>query len=1530
MKPHQVAKSRLRFGQFLSGLFCAWILAYSNGTFAGHAADNLFFAQLENQEELSQSIVRAIVQDKQGFIWIGTEDGLNRYDGYEFKAYKKKNSGLSDNLIRSLTIDGRGVLWVGTEAGLNIYDSNEDRFILPIESIGSEGSVNTIYDLEKDPLGGVWAATNNGLYFYDANYTVGAHYLHRLKEKTSTYYRALMHDEVVGKLWVGTTAGELLYLDLVNGSELKSATPNKNNLGYIVGIEKLGDNKLLIASFDNGLFSFDVETMHFTKIDLNKSQSGITGKVAIRTIEKISDNEYWLGSDDNGVLVFHPESNQVKAYKTMRSKDFGLPNSNQVHNIFVDRSGLIWVGTSKYLNKVNPNAIKFNNYKHDPASPHSITGDLIYSIYKDSQDRLWIGTGGEGFSVSKGEDPEKFLSYTELGIENNSILSVFAFIEDSDSRILIGHSEGLLGLDANLEQLNNFSITKNGKPYNSAIREFLSTDEGIWIASKDGVGFLNDGIYGDIREISNAEPLKNAVNVLLEKDSDSLWVGTDKGLWIVDKKSRSIVESTSFNAALEELSDESILDLLITKDKKLWIGTLGSGLKWIDLANPQTGSLSTDQGFHNDTIYSITEGSEGELWLGTGNGLIRLEIADNKWAVFNSNSDGQPIKEFNGNSSHVDNDGNIYLGGTNGFILFDPSAYIEDPVPPEAALTKFRILNQKDVGFGQGSRLDKPINLAEELTLRNRDNAFTFEFAALQMAYPEKNKYKYMLSGFDENWISVDDHYRRATYTNLDAGSYMFNVKAANKDLVWGPERKIRVTILPSKWASPLAIVLYVLFATSFVLLIAYLLWSRYSERKLAEQKVMQSEERLKLSLWGSGDELWDWEIDSGALHLANEWDMEFPRDGKRSGYSLANTNIHPNDLPHVKSAIDSHLDGKTEHYETAYRVSGRRGDWVWVLDRGKIVSRDEHSKPVRMAGTLKNITDIKSAEEQLRIIVKSFEHISDAVWILDTEFRYVAINKAFSRVTGYGESEIIGKPIKMPDTQSNKEGLLERIKTSLEKDGQWKGELHAARKNGEIYPIELSIDLVRDSDSEITHFVGVFSDITFRKKAEQELRRLASFDHLTGLPNRTLFKERLEHAIVSSARNFSRHALLFIDLDNFKRVNDSLGHSIGDELLATVARVLKNSVRAEDTVARLGGDEFTILIEEIKDWRTPAKIAQKILDELAVPLKLTSHEVVVTPSVGIVIYPEDGARAEELMRNSDTAMYHAKSKGKNNYQFFTKQMNVQAKLRLELENEMRIGLDNDEFILYYQPKICLKSGVISGLEALVRWQNPRRGLMFPDEFIYLAEETGFITKLGETVMKKACEQLKNWQDKGVFGGHVAVNLSAMQFYNEKLVDTVDSILADTQIEPEMLELEITEGMVMHNMARAIEQMKALRARKIRLALDDFGVGYSSLSNLKDFPLNSLKIDRTFIWDIAESERELNMVAAIVNLAHNLSLSVVAEGVETDAQLACLQEMNCEEVQGFIYSEPLPVAKIEKLIMKGKPSPTSLASATSV
>lgn len=540
----------------------------------------------------------------------------------------------------------------------------------------------------------------------------------------------------------------------------------------------------------------------------------------------------------------------------------------------------------------------------------------------------------------------------------------------------------------------------------------------------------------------------------------------------------------------------------------------------------------------------------------------------------------------------------------------------------------------------------------------------------------------------------------------------------------------------------------------------------------------------------------------------------------------------------------------------------------------------------------------------------------SDWYWEMDMELRFTYVSDGIKRVRGVEPSSLIGRrrwelePIEVDEEMA-------RHRAVIEAHLPFSDFVYPRRRpDGRFSYISHSGEPVFDESGTFTGYRGMAKDVTARVQGDQELERLAHYDALTGLPNRTLLQDRLKHAIARANRNETLLAVMFLDLDEFKAINDSVGHPIGDQVLKEAARRLQSCVRAADTVARPGGDEFTILLENIHNVDEIQLLAQRLLDAIAEPAYLVGRELHFSTSIGITVYPLDDHDAETLLKNADIAMYHAKQEGRNNYQFFAHEMGARTERRADLQTRLRRALEREEFVLHYQPQLDITSDHIVGVEALVRWENDELGTVPPGQFIPVAEDTGLIIPIGEWVLRTACAQMRAWQTQGYAPPIVAVNLSPRQFRQKNLVKSIDAILRETGLDAGSLELEITEGMVMHHTEGAIVTLNELHALGVQISVDDFGTGYSSLAYLQRFPVHTLKVDQSFVRDIRSDRNDAVIVTTIIALAKHLGLKTVAEGVETEEQLLFLQANGCDAYQGYLYARPRPAEEITQLLAK--------------
>ena len=714
-------------------------------------------------------------------------------------------------------------------------------------------------------------------------------------------------------------------------------------------------------------------------------------------------------------------------------------------------------------------------------------------------------------------------------------------------------------------------------------------------------------------------------------------------------------------------------------------------------------------------------------------------------------------------------------------------------------------------------------------------------------------------------------------------------------------------------------LVLLVVLAVALALVIArFATWQvqrtygqETSAREVVQIELQRSDERMRMAVEAARIGFWDWDITRDEQVWSDICkELLGLRPESTANFQVLMNSVHPDDRKMLGDGINAAIEEKRD-YGLEFRVVWPDGSVHWQAAKGRAFY-DETGHTTRMAGISMDIDERKHAEERLYLQVAALEAAANAIVITDSNGIIVWVNHAFTMMTGYSKEEALGKNPRLLKSGKQPERYYANLWSTISSGKVWRGELVNRRKDGTTYAEEMTITPVTQhvGNTANRYFVAIKQDITQRKDAEKQVRYLAYYDALTGLPNRTLLQDRLATALAGARRHKDKIAVLFFDLDRFKDINDSLGHSVGDLLLQEVAERLKTWAREQDTVARVGGDEFLIVLTRLKDLTDVTLAAKRLMDAMTHEFVVQGHPVSVSYSLGIGIFPEHGGDSETLIKNADAAMCCAKEKGRNNFRFFTEDMNAQAVERLTLESSLRLALDNKELFLMYQPQMDIATGRIIGLEALLRWQHPELGLVPPDKFIRIAENCGLIVPIGEWVLRTACSQARKWQDEGLPAVSVAVNVSAIQFRQEDFCELIRRLLHETGLAPQYLELELTESLLLVNADVTLSVLQELKAMGLTLAIDDFGTGYSNFGCLKQFRVSKLKIDRLFIHDVATNPDDAAITTAIIAMAKSLHLKVIAEGVENEEQMSFLRKHHCDEIQGYYFSRPLTVDKV--------------------
>jgi diguanylate cyclase (GGDEF)-like protein/PAS domain S-box-containing protein len=1484
-----------------------WLLALLPA-FAVHAGERrYYFDDADSERGLASHAVNAIFQDKAGLIWIATDSGLHQYDGYAYQRFDHSaapSASLPDSVITAVTQDGDGRLWVGTRShGLTAIDAANGKAV-------STSQIGTAQPSRRDEV--------SALLFDDRGLWIGTHAGIELMDPASGTRRELFHFSdgtapqvggiaraADGTVWCATSAGVIRFAP---HSETPQAVDAEHSVSSALSIAVLHDGAVYVGS-TSGLYRLDANN-RFAEVWPDSDGHGL---VQVRAIEQDHRGRLWLAVFGAGLTVYDPADGSSQSLH----HEIGMPGSlpdDYVTHLLLDRSGLLWVGGDLTgVATTDPDGAQFR-YVMDPSSARNQMTNNVRSILDDGSGQLWLGTDGDGlkrYDAARGtfeyfDDVFKVVPTTE----GDPQWHVTSLANAGDGKLWAATNHGAFLFDPRARRATALPVDPNGVnglPSGYARSLLVADDGSVWFGMfGSGLAHVQSPGKPQVHweafhhDAGQPDSLGNDLVVaLIEDDAGRIWIGTVNGLSVYDVKQRKMRTFRNDPANPQSLGDNLIRTVYQSGDGALWIGTQ-SGLDRLDVPgadNPRFEHYTTAQGLPGATVFGILEDAHHNIWISTNNGIATYSRALGAFMSF-AVRDGLQGLEFNAGAAFRRSDGELVFGGLHGLNLFRPDVIRHDLYIPPIIITGATVGNATETS---------PI-AAGGLSIEQSQRIVRFDFAALDYIAPDRNRFAYRLRGFDPDWIDNGTRHT-ATYTNLPAGDYDFDVRGSNGNRIWNDAgTSVHLRVVPPWWASSLMKAGYV----AILLGLLGCLWIAYRERRERElqyhRELREREDRLRLALWGSGDEFWDWDMPGRVIHrLGTDREGGGRTERTVSTDEWRNNVVHPEDLPFVERSINAHILGDSEFFEIEHRVRDGDDDWIWVLSRGKVVERDENGRALRVCGTARDITAARLAERERRIASEVIDSMSEAVSVTDLDFNFVAVNRAFTRMFGYQETDVLTRPASILNSTQHSQEHYDAMRQAFLASGHWHGELWQKRKNGEEFLSWIEVSEVRDAAGRRTHYVGVTNDITERKRAEQELRYLANYDTLTGLPNRALLGERLAHAVMRARRTSRKVAVLFLDMDRFKHVNDSMGHAIGDRVLKAVGERLRSSVRDGATVARLGGDEFTVVLEDIHHGDEAEKIAAELLDVFSEPLDLESgQQVVISPSIGISLYPDHAQVPTDLVKYADTAMYQAKEAGRNMYMLYTPAMDAVARQRAGMLGGLRLALERNELSIVYQPMLDLDAGSIVGVEALLRWTSEEFGEVPPGVFIPLAEETGLIERIGEFVLYQACAQLVAWERNGLPSIRMSVNLSALQLLRDELTQHLCEVLAEFNLTPQQVELELTESVLMANPELAIHTLDRLHSLGVSIAIDDFGTGYSSLSYLKRLPIDTLKIDRSFVGDITTDPDDEAITKTIISMAHSLDLNVIAEGVETLEQLEYLHEHGCDAIQGHWLSPPLP------------------------
>lgn len=1491
-----------QFSRFAIVVIISYLLLFlpSNG--------NAQVQRLSPDEGLSQSYVSNMLVDKKGYLWLATEGGLNKYDGLQVTSVNGPNDLLKDVQIDLIYQDLKGVIWIATYIqGLFSYDPDTGDFRQYLFQPASVEQLEqqTVYQiLDAGDEQHLWLGRGTDLAILDRQSGKISKVLDipDADKKTSVIRKMLQVNDF---LFIATSDGLFVYdikanrLRLVEHINSDSINQAQNNTKELV---LLDENTLLVGAVQ-GLYQIDISQ---TKQLLE------TPDVPFKSQELISDLNIWRINKkanflrlatDQGVFDYYKNENHL-VKNTVVTDTYTLSDHNII-DMLEDEHGSLWLATKNdgafYVPK---NENYFVNYFAENIRGEGLSSHNVWTI-AEQDEYLWLGTdnGLTKLNLSTYQSQVFLQDYFDDEFNNRLKITESHLFNDY---LFFPSRKGLMKFNTRTYQVEPItSISKEYEPWlsNWLYGSYLHQNRYLYLIEPDNGPFIFDLVTTEITPLKGDVAKLDLINLQgflapLPDKPDQVLLSVVGNLYRVNQQFEQleqIYQSDRFpsNFAID------LNGFAVDNDNVLWLSYIGMGLIGLDAETFQIlYPFEADKNNIGTKLYALVPDKNGMIWISSHHGIIRFDPSKKHFQKFTV-EDGLNTNEFNDAAYLTLADGRIAFGSVKGLTLFDPSMLI----PKSAIINQLNItsisLMSRDIDLPSMSSLTA-------IELEHDDIGLEVSFSAMTFQQQERIEFQYQLGEQQE----VSTRNNKVIFPKFSPGNYELKIRA--KDPLTGvftPEAKLFISVKYPPFRSPVYLTFYAL----LVLLTVFIWFHRRSKMQqklvVAHKESQESEARLKLALEGSGSGVWDWNIESTTIYQ--------PRLVNELGYSQDHVTldeylnkIHLEDRAKFRIEWLEFLSTNKGSFKCIYRVRHKSGYWRWYKDFGKVMVWD-NQMPSKVAGTYTNMTNEFESEENARLFGAAFEYTRDWVFILDKQFRVRATNQVLRESFNFNASHTSSRKLSLGLNKDTRLNYL-RIIAKLKAGEHFQSDEVVVTADGIAHPVIIKVSTVGDKDNNINNYIVVITDISEQKDAEKELRVLANYDTLTKLPNRSLLLDRISHATELSRRHKNRLALLFIDLDHFKQVNDTLGHDFGDTLLITVAQRLKYGLRKQDTVARLGGDEFVILIEDIDTIDELIPVCRKICEEVSLPVQLGNHRMTVEPSIGVAIFPDDADNSLDLLKSADIAMYHAKKRGGATYQFFHQEMNHKIQRKVQLENELKEAVKLNQFVNYYQPIISATDFTLKGFEVLLRWRQDNK-LISPAEFIPVAESMGLITTLTFAALTRAMQDLKAWLVSKP-DCYVSVNLSARDFEHETIGEKLTDIILQADISPTQVVFEITESALMQDSQKALEAMLILKQKGCRIYMDDFGTGYSSLSYLKRFPIDVLKIDQSFVADIGQDASDEAIIHSTLALAHSLGKSCVAEGVETKAQVEFLQMLGCDYLQGYLFSKPVPSNEVSNLL----------------
>ncbi|WP_246616281.1 EAL domain-containing protein [Shewanella sairae] len=1426
--------------------------------------------------------------DQHGFTWLATDEGLYRVSSNKIRRIDKAGlqSKLSDNILYlAAPINSQYILVSGIHK-IYLYDIYANQFLefgttLLFPDYRGSGIVSQV-------------ETSNGeriLLTYEGE-------LLRFNPQKMTLNRVSFLPNTAEDLWhiMMPLEGNRLLLGKSRQLEVRDANgvrlqvlPWSEAQGDIHHILKYSSGKAWISS-SKGLFKIDLTTL---KITNTPELEGF-----ITNIAEDKYGEFWLATR-LGLLKWSPKTGQTTRYANELAVKSNIDNT---YDIAVDASGLIWVGGAGDGVAVLAAEPKFIKDKYTKAAPYKLGDEVVWALYANDN-HLWLGTDGGLTLVDKLTQKSYLITPHGIGL-NDSILKITPL--DSE-HLLLSTTNGLSVVNKNTFYSQSFASWSSGESslnnkivYNTYLDTFIQGR--IWFATNSGLFYWEQGFSEPKRvDLTTGDDTSAMSNVMdVSRGSDNkLWIGGSRLFGYLDSQ---MVFHSYMKTIANNQTSLNIRFINEVAPGELWLGLEAQGVLAFKVTSGETKNITKKWNVNCNSIYFIENFSHYRL-VGCPRTLIRQDLNSGE-VIAISPKDGLISSVLNEGAYFASEQG-LYIGTPNGVMLVDVDL-LANRIPNESV-----ILESMEIYFEDHTEL----HLLPQTGSHIQPGAELISFELAKKNYlddePLQLKYRLRRDGEDSqlNFLFLDGK-SQLNISGLESGIYTIEIISLDNG-IWSTTPftfsfHVEKFWWQTSWFKSLLILLLLLAGLGVI----FIRQRQVKAFRAINSALSESEDRLKQALKGSNSELWEWQLDNQLFRVENSAGLL--GSGQQQIYlTLEEFAIHKEDAAETLAAWQDMLLERTDRFEVEYRYWTRHQSWGWLRVMGRPVKRNSFTGGIeRVAGIYSDITEQRKLKDDIYLLAQAFENTSEALLIFNSEEVIEVTNKAAQDMIGFDAAMLTGMPFN--DVLKGEE-LGRNIASLLEQGVNWAGECRVVSQNSQQRAVWLNVSSILDSNGDATHYVVVFSDITERKRAESDLRRLANYDVLTALPNRTLFSSKLSQSVYQAEKEGSNLALLFLDLDRFKHVNDSYGHSMGDALLVEASNRLKALVTNDDIACRFGGDEFVILLRNSPNIDEINYLCEQLLASIEKPFELYGREFYISTSIGVSLWPEDAKQPEALIKNADLAMYHAKEEGKGTFKYYSQERNAEALYHLRLEADLRKAIERKEFELHFQPQVdILQNDKLIGVEALLRWNHPTEGYVRTDIFIKVAEACGLIVEIDRWVMREACMCGAKWARELETPLKVSVNISALHFRQPDFIKGVQQILIETQMPNTALAMEITEGVLMKELKVAKQHLSELKAIGIDVAIDDFGTGYSSLAYLRHFDVNTLKIDRSFLIDIASNKADQAIASSIIELARNLKLDVVAEGVETHEQLEQVFSRGCYVIQGYYFAKPMPIVEIEQ------------------